>query len=42
MDVKGIFEVINTVGFPIAMVGFLLWYVNGFTKRIMDENQTRE
>lgn len=42
MDLATLTTMVTTVGFPIALAGFLLWYVNGFTKRIMDESKERE
>lgn len=39
---ENVLQIIQTLGFPIACVVFLGWFVYKYINRIMDENKTRE
>ena len=39
---ENVLQIIQTLGFPIACVVFLGWFVYKYINRIMDENKSRE
>lgn len=42
ITMENVLQIIQTLGFPIACVVFLGWFVYKYINRIMDENKSRE
>ena len=42
ITMENVLQIIQTLGFPVACVVFLGWFVYKYINRIMDENKSRE